>query len=160
FGSVNTTKRHTRGGEGGPEEWEQIRSMVLSALEKEPWIKGHSGLPLIGLGGTIRNVSKLDQRARKYSLPMTHCYHMEGACVERLLQQLAPMPVEKRKKVDGMAGSRADIIVPGLIILQTVYEYTGASHYVISGAGLRDGLFFEFLNPDHPQLNNVLEHSV
>lgn len=160
FGSVNTTKRFTRGGEAGPEELAQIRQMVLSALEREPWIKGHRGLPLIGLGGTLRNVSKLDQRARKYSLPMTHHYQLEGPSVDRLLAELAPLPVEKRKKVDGMTGSRADIIVPGLIILQTVYEYTGASHYVISGAGLRDGLFFESLNPDRPQLDNVLEHSV
>lgn len=160
FGSVNTTKKYSRNGEVSPDDIAKIRQMVTAALEKEPWIKGHHGLPLIGLGGTIRSVGKLDQRARKYSLPKTHFYHMDGPSVDRLLLELAPLPVEKRKKLDGMTNNRADIIVPGLIILQTIFLYTGASHYVISGTGLRDGLFFESLNPEQPRLPDVLEHSV
>jgi exopolyphosphatase / guanosine-5'-triphosphate,3'-diphosphate pyrophosphatase len=160
FGSVNTTKKYSKNGEVNPDDISKIRQMVQSALEKEPWIKGHHGLPLIGLGGTIRNVGKLDQRARKYSLPKTHFYHMDGPSVDRLLSELGPMPVEKRKKVDGMTNNRADIIVPGLVILQTIFFYAGASHYVISGTGLRDGLFFETLNSAQPQVGDVLEHSV
>jgi exopolyphosphatase / guanosine-5'-triphosphate,3'-diphosphate pyrophosphatase len=160
FGAVNTTKRYSKGGVTDQDDMNRIRQMVLTALENEPWIKGQRGLPLVGLGGTIRNVCKLDQKARKYSLSLAHNYPMEGSTVDRLLAELAPMPVEKRKKVDGMTSNRADIIVPGLLILQTIYQYTGASHYLISGSGLRDGLFFETLNPSSPQINNVLEHSV
>lgn len=160
FGSVNTTKSFSNQGMVDDKQMEGIRRMVLSSLEKEPWIRGHQGLPLIGLGGTIRSVCKLDQRAKKYSLPLTHYYHMEGSSVDRLLAELAPLSVDKRKKIDGMTGNRADIIVPGLVILQTIFQYTGASHYIISGAGLRDGLFFETLCPEQPKLGNVLEHSV
>jgi exopolyphosphatase / guanosine-5'-triphosphate,3'-diphosphate pyrophosphatase len=160
FGSVNTTKKYTKDGVVDQESANRIRQMVLASLQKEPWIKGHKGLALIGLGGTIRSVCKLDQRAKKYSLSLTHKYRMEGAAVDQLLSLLGPMPLEKRKKIDGMTGNRADIIVPGMIILQTVYEYTGASHYIVSGTGLRDGLFFDSLNPGNAQLNDVLEHSV
>lgn len=160
FGSVNTTKKYTKGGAVENGDSGRIRSMVLSSLEKQPWIRSRPGLPLIGLGGTIRSVCKLDQRSNKYSLPLTHLYQMEGQAVDKLLAKLAPMPIDKRKKVDGMTGNRADIIVPGMIILQTIFEYTGASHYVISGTGLRDGLFFEALNRAQPQFANVLQHSV
>lgn len=160
FGSVNTTKKYTKDGVADQETLSRIRQMVLSSLQKELWIKEHKGLPLIGLGGTIRSVAKLDQRARKYSLSLTHKYRMEGSPVSQLLAQLAPMPLEKRKKMDGMTGNRADIIVPGLVILQTVFEYAGSSHYIVSGTGLRDGLFFESLNPGNAQFSNVLEHSV
>lgn len=160
FGSVNTTKLFTDQGAADSKQLEGIRQMVLSALEKEPWIRGYEGLPLIGLGGTIRSVCKLDQRAKKYSLPLTHFYHMERTAVDTMLSELAPLPVDKRKKIDGMTSNRADIIVPGLVILQTVFQYTGASHYIISGAGLRDGVFFETLRPERPKLDNVLEHSV
>lgn len=160
FGSVNTTKRYTKDGVADAETAAKIRQMVLGSLEKEPWIKGHQGLPLIGLGGTIRSVGKLDQRAKKYSLPLAHNYRMEKATVEEFLALLSTMPTEKRKKVDGMTGSRADIIVPGLLILQAVFDYSGASHYVVSGSGLRDGLFYDVLNPGQAQIANVLEHSV
>lgn len=160
FGSVNTTKKYTKNGQVDANDIAAMSQMILSWVEKEPWIRGHQGLPLIGLGGTIRSVCKLDQRARKYSLPMTHFYPMEASTVNRMLSELAPMPVEKRKKVDGMSSGRADIIVPGLVIMQTIFEFAGASHYIISGTGLRDGLFFETMNPDNPQLVDVLEHSV
>lgn len=160
FGSVNTTKKYTKGGAVDNGDSSRIRSMVFSALEKEPWIRSRQGLPLIGLGGTIRSVCKLDQRSKNYSLPLTHVYRMEGQAVDWLLEELAPMPTDKRKKVDGMNGNRADIIVPGMIILQTIFEYTGASHYIISGTGLRDGLFFETLNRSKPQFVNVLQHSI
>ncbi|MDF2922993.1 MAG: Ppx/GppA family phosphatase [Paenibacillaceae bacterium] len=160
FGSVNTTKKYTKDGVVDQESITRIRQMVTAALSKEPWIKGHKGLPLIGLGGTIRTVCKLDQREKKYSLPLTHNYRLEAEAVDRLLAELGPMPVERRKKRDGMTSSRADIIVPGLIILQTVFEFADAAHYIVSGSGLRDGLFFESLDPANPQLHNVLEHSV
>lgn len=160
FGAVNTTKKYTKDGEVDQEAVTRIRQMVQTALAKEPWIKGHKGLPLIGLGGTIRNVSKLDQRAKKYSLSLAHQYRLEKASVDQLLAELSTMPVERRKKQDGMTSNRADIIVPGMIILQTVFEFAGASHYIVSGTGLRDGLFFETLNPSTPQFNDVLEHSV
>jgi exopolyphosphatase / guanosine-5'-triphosphate,3'-diphosphate pyrophosphatase len=160
FGSVNTTKRFTKDGVADADTAAKIRHMVLAALEKEPWIKGHQGLPLIGLGGTIRTLGKLDQRARKYSLPLAHQYQMEKGTIEQLLAALSTMPPEKRKKVDGMTGSRADIIVPGMLILQTVFDYSGASHYMVSGSGLRDGLFYDVLNPGQAQFSNVLEHSV
>lgn len=160
FGSVNTAKRFTKDGMADQEAMAKIRQMVLDALQKEPWIKGHKNLPLVGLGGTIRSVSKLDQRGRKYSLPLTHNYRIEAASVTRLIQTLGPLTPDKRKKVDGMTGSRADIIVPGMVILQTVFEYTGASHYVVSGAGLRDGLLFEALRPGRAQTDDVLEQSI
>ncbi len=73
---------------------------------------------------------------------------------------MAEMPLDKRKKIDGLSKERADIIVSGAAILETVGKTVGAGKYVTSGSGLRDGLFFQIVQPDRPKLDNVLEYSI
>jgi exopolyphosphatase/guanosine-5'-triphosphate,3'-diphosphate pyrophosphatase len=161
FGSVNTTKRYSRNGDMNTDDIGRIHSMVISALEKQKsWLQSRKGLPLVGLGGTIRSICKLDQRQKKYSLPLTHNYDMDSLSLDRLVQGLSVLSVENRKKVEGMSKDRADIIVPGLIILQTIFRYIGSSYYKISGSGLRDGLYYETVYPQQPKITSVLKHSV
>lgn len=160
FGAVNTTKRFTHHGEVDLDSLYKIRSMVEQAIDQEPWIRQYPGLPLVGLGGTIRNLCKIDQKRKKYSLALTHNYMLSDGDISDMMASLATVPVEKRKKVPGLSKDRADIIVPGTVILQTLFKECGASHYVISGSGLRDGLFYETLYPEQPAIDDVLEHSV
>ncbi|WP_199615699.1 Ppx/GppA phosphatase family protein [Paenibacillus alkalitolerans] len=160
FGAVNTMKRFGSNGEIEDEGAKAIRAMVDGAVASEPWIAETPGLPLVGLGGTVRSLCKIDQKRKKYSLPLTHNYTMSAEDMDATMQLLRETPYEKRKKIEGLSKDRADIIVPGAVILHTLFRRTSASHYVISGAGLRDGLFFEQLRPEEPQFTDVLEHSV
>lgn len=143
FGAVNTTARFASNDQPMAEQLSAIRHMVLEAVASEPWIGEQSGLPLIGLGGTIRSLCKINQKKRKYPLALTHNYSMSTEDMNELMNWLPTLSPEKRKKVEGLSKDRYDIIIPGLTILHTLYEACGASHYVISGAGLRDGLFYE-----------------
>ncbi|MGG2201453.1 Ppx/GppA phosphatase family protein [Paenibacillus validus] len=159
FGAVNTTRKFATDGEFQEEQLLGIRQMVEQALACEPWIKEAPGLPLIGLGGGVRTLSKISQRRRKYSFLQTHNYTVTAAEMDELASWLPSLPAEKRKKVDGLAKDRHDIIVPGLLILQTVFRAVNASHYVVSGAGLRDGLFFESFAPGDGTDRQVAEIS-
>ncbi|TVY07432.1 Ppx/GppA family phosphatase [Paenibacillus cremeus] len=162
FGAVNTTRKFAPNGEFQEEQLRSIRAMAEQAFAQEPWIKEASGLPLVGLGGAIRTLCKINQRKKKYSLQTTHNYIISAADMDELVHWLTKLSGEKRKKVDGLAKDRHDIIVPGLLILHTLFQATGAKHYVVSGAGLRDGLFFEsFEQTDAAEANRpVAERSV
>ncbi|OXM84277.1 Ppx/GppA phosphatase family protein [Paenibacillus rigui] len=163
FGAVNTTRKFSNDGNFTDEQLRCIRQMVLQAVEGEPWIQQHPGLPLVGLGGTIRSLSKITQKKRKYSLPVTHNYSMSAEDMDEWMKLLPSLPADKRKKVDGLSKDRYDIIVPGLTILHTLFEAASASHYVISGAGLRDGLFQESYlsaSPDYDTSLSLVERSV
>ncbi|WP_309121471.1 Ppx/GppA family phosphatase [Paenibacillus sp.] len=160
FGAVNTMKRFGKNGDIDEAAAQAIVRTVEDAARDEPWIASAPGLPLVGLGGTIRSLCKVDQRDRKYSLPITHHYQMTEESVDEWLSRLAGAKLEQRKRIEGLSKDRADIIVPGLLILHTLFRLCGASHYVISGSGLRDGVFFETFRPEAPQFTDVLEHSV
>ncbi|SEB88965.1 Ppx/GppA phosphatase family protein [Paenibacillus sp. GP183] len=160
FGSVNTTSQFSKDGFVGEDRLPDIRRMVLAALSEHPWIQSSPGLALIGLGGTIRNLGKMNQKRQKYSLPIAHNYMMQGDEVEFFLKLLSGLPLDKRRRIDGMSKERADIIVPGLTILDTIYKAAGASACLISGSGLRDGLFYEAIRPEQPMVDDVLEASI
>jgi exopolyphosphatase/guanosine-5'-triphosphate,3'-diphosphate pyrophosphatase len=160
FGSVNTTRQFSKNGLIGEDQLPDIRQLVRSALEAHPWIQQSPGLPLVGLGGTIRNLGKMNQKRQKYSLPIAHNYVMQGREIDYFLELLTSLPLDKRKKIDGLSKDRSDIIVPGLVILHTIYEATGATQCLISGSGLRDGLFHEAVSPQQPEIAVVLESSI
>lgn len=153
FGAVNTTQKFAPSGEFQSEQLQGIRQMVEQAINGEPWIKAVPGMPLVGLGGTIRTLCKINQRKHKYSLGLTHNYTMAAPEMNELVQWLPSLSGAGRKKINGLSKDRHDIIVPGLIILHTIFQMAGASHYIVSGSGLRDGLFYETFF--HPKTDNT-----
>lgn len=160
FGSVNTTRQYMKKGIITESGLLEIRRMVETALSAHLWIRSAPGLPLIGLGGTIRSLGKMSQKHVKYSLSITHNYAMKNGELEYFLRLLPTLTLEKRKKIEGLTKERADIIIPGLAILHTVFTATRASYSIISGSGLRDGLFYETINPKQPVVEDVLESSI
>lgn len=158
FGAVNTAKRFARS-ELSRDDINQIRDMVAEAAASEPWLSAQPPLPLVGLGGTIRSLCKIDQRRTKYALQQTHQYELKSESLGHLAEWLPSLNAKERSKVDGLSDSRSDIIVPGLTILHTLYSLIGATRCIVSGAGLRDGVFYETAFPGAPARSHVLDDS-
>jgi exopolyphosphatase/guanosine-5'-triphosphate,3'-diphosphate pyrophosphatase len=160
FGAVNTTRKFSPDGNFDEEHLKNIQLMVIKTIAAEPWIGQNPELPLVCMGGTIRSLCKISQKRRKYSLPLTHNYTIDPAEMNVMMKWLPALSVEKRKKIDGLAKDRHDIIIPGMLILETIFQAARCSHYVISGAGLRDGLFYEkYLAGHHKSNTSILEQS-
>jgi exopolyphosphatase/guanosine-5'-triphosphate,3'-diphosphate pyrophosphatase len=159
FGAVNTTRHFSEGGNVSKEDARRIREMVSATAKSEAWLTGHPELPLVGLGGTIRSLCKIDQKLKKYVLSQTHQYEIDKPGLDNLAEWLPALTAKERSKVDGLSDDRADIIVPGLIILHTLFGHIGASRCIVSGAGLRDGVFYETAFPSEPARTDVLADS-
>ncbi|WP_068784676.1 Ppx/GppA phosphatase family protein [Paenibacillus phocaensis] len=140
-----------------PEQVARLQEEVGRMLDGLPWIGAHPGLPLIGLGGTIRTLGKLDQRRRKYPLRLAHHYRLEPESLRHYAEALPRLTLEKRKRIDGLSKARADIIVPGTILLKTVFDRIGAVNLRVSGSGLREGLLQDTLGLEVPAADQVLE---
>lgn len=160
FGAVNTTRHFMKNGNLTEQEMGDIRRKVKDAISAHPWIAESPNLPMIGLGGTIRTLGKMSQKRNKYSLELAHNYVLKQGELHEFLTLLSSLPLEKRKKINGLSKDRADIMVPGLLIVHTIYEAAQSSAFIISGSGLRDGLFYETFDPKHPVKSDVLEASI
>ena len=124
-------------------EYTSMISHIQDVLHRETWLR-NVRLPLIGIGGTARNIAKMDQREKNYPIPKLHNYKVKKATMEALFQRVKETPWEERKKISGLSSERADIIVAGMAIIMELMEYTKATSMIVSGCGLREGLFFQY----------------
>jgi exopolyphosphatase/guanosine-5'-triphosphate,3'-diphosphate pyrophosphatase len=161
LGAVNALRSFGRSDRTmGSEHIEALVHTLKTSMRAHTWMYDHPHLPCIGLGGTVRSVCKIDQRHHHYSLPHMHQYALSPADISYWLHHIQPLSIESRKRIDGLTKDRLDIILSGLVILHTVITETQSSQLIVSGAGLRDGLFYESVCPDAPPICDVLENSV
>ena len=95
---------------------------------------------MVGTGGTVRTLAKMDRRERNYPIPRLHGYLIERARVDELTELVASRPITKRATLSGLSSDRADSIVGGALTLQTIMETLAAAELTVSGRGLREGI--------------------
>jgi exopolyphosphatase/guanosine-5'-triphosphate,3'-diphosphate pyrophosphatase len=93
---------------------------------------------------------------------MTHNYEMVSLNITEIYQDIRFMSLKERMDVPGMPKERADIIIAGCCAVQTLLKSIGASKLVVSGSGLREGVFYDYyLNGQTQQtIKNVSVFSV
>lgn len=70
---------------------------------------------------------------------------LELGHVKKVLSALRKMDLNEREKVNGMNPRRADIIIPGGAILQTIMEEADIGEIYISRRSLKNGLLHDYL---------------
>ncbi|MBD7969669.1 Ppx/GppA phosphatase family protein [Paenibacillus gallinarum] len=151
YGAVNAHARYGTSTHWSREMVDDFRSSIHTFLKEHAWTQQHPGLTLVGLGGTVRSLAKMVQKKQEYSLPVMHNYRMESEDIRVFYNTLPYIPSDQRKKTPGLSKDRADLIIPGVILLQTIFDWLESTHYIVSGAGLRDGLFYELMQKDYPE---------
>ncbi len=125
------------------------------------WIRPEPDGTLIALGGTARALAKMDRRRRRYPLDATHNYVLDPEYCRTMRDRLAGMPARERARIPGLGADRADLMAAGTAILAWAVARTAPQRLVISGGGLREGLFYSYLLRDRPGClyDDVLEAS-
>ena len=103
---------------------------------------------LIGSGGSVRLLSRLDRWQEPYPIIKLHGYRIDAESLAEQARQLASMSRSERASMEGMNPDRAHSIVGGAIISHALTRYTNADGILVSGQGLREGL------ARHPDLSD------
>jgi exopolyphosphatase/guanosine-5'-triphosphate,3'-diphosphate pyrophosphatase len=98
-----------------------------------------------GSSGTIENLADIAilrdlKRRRQRDDVMTHSQ------LKQAVEMLCALPLEERRKVPAINPTRADIIIGGAAILDTLMQDLGIDEIHISDRGLRDGLLMDYLS--------------
>lgn len=101
---------------------------------------------LIGTGGTLRNLAKIDRQARRYPIGSLHGYELPSDRLTEIVELLATTKEKRRDRLPGLSAERADSIVGGAVVIQTLAEFVRAPHILVSGQGLREGLALGLLD--------------
>ncbi|MDF2683570.1 MAG: hypothetical protein K0R47_4760 [Brevibacillus sp.] len=142
FGIVTLTRMFFQSEIPTEVEFFQLRSFLSRSFSSCPWLMNKQ-CPVIAIGGTARNLAKIHQRSVKYSMDSFHQYPMSAGQVTTTLDQLSQLPLEARRQVPGISKDRADVILAGLTVFESLLNYADSTELIISNKGLRDGILFE-----------------
>lgn len=71
--------------------------------------------------------------------------------LRRAVKELCSRTLEERKSIPGINPNRADVIIAGAAILQTIMEEQGFESVTISNRNLQNGILVDYLMRTHPQ---------
>ncbi|MBO9130364.1 Ppx/GppA family phosphatase [Bacillus sp. 165] len=160
FGALSLKQQFIQHDMPTSEELENLVLFLQTQFQTLPWLKGKK-LPLIAIGGSARNMVKVHQNLVSYPIYGLHLYEMNENDIPYVKQQITSLPFVELQKLEGLAKDRADTIIPAIQVFQTLTEITKASSFILSGKGLREGVFYEELIKSFglPYYPNVIEES-
>jgi exopolyphosphatase/guanosine-5'-triphosphate,3'-diphosphate pyrophosphatase len=115
---------------------EHVKATLLEAGLKALAVDEH----LVGTGGSLRNLAKVDQRASAYPIARLHGYVLAARRLRDINGELASERQKKRGRMPGLNADRRDSVVGGGLVIETLMELLHAGSVVVAGQGVREGL--------------------
>lgn len=116
---------------------DKIKDIVTEKIKDIP--NEHFDI-LVATAGTATTIGAIDMKLSNYDYKKVNNYKVTLKNLKLIISDLCSKTLEERKDIAGLEPERADLIVPGSIILETVMEYFHFEEIVISDFGLREGL--------------------
>ena len=150
-GAVRLTREFVTTDPISNEELKYLRAYVRGMLERsvdEIWTKLQlNEIPgLIGTSGTIETLATIHAIQKHGSVPNPiGGYKVSREDLETIVQKLAAMTCKERLEVSGIVDKRAEIIVPGAIILLEVMTMLNLESITICEQALREGIIVDWM---------------
>jgi exopolyphosphatase/guanosine-5'-triphosphate,3'-diphosphate pyrophosphatase len=150
LGAIRLSNLYNVPGDNGPITPEQykkiqqhVRNVIFHSLEKLRKFRPSSA---IGSSGSIMNLAEIAQKAIHPGADVADAAILTYKDLRKVIDLLCSLPLEQRRKVPGINPERADIIIPGAIILEVFMKELSLDAIAITGRGLQDGLLVDYLS--------------
>ncbi|AKL93799.1 guanosine-5'-triphosphate,3'-diphosphate pyrophosphatase GppA [Clostridium aceticum] len=140
-----------------------LESFMKKQFDKVPWLKEVQGLPVVGLGGAIRTLAKVNKHMISFPLVSLHNYQITFQEVSTIYEKINHGTKADVKRIPGVKKERGDILTAGLVPIMSLMEHTEAKQLIISGNGLREGVFYKKyldITDQNHLIADVLFHSI
>lgn len=132
-------------------ELKVLRAYVRGMLERpvdEIWqnLQLNEVPRTIGTSGTIETIAGIHARDELGAVPdPLNGYEIDYKDIEKIVKKLAKMSYRERLEVSGLSDKRAEIIVPGAVILLEAMNMLKLNSIVISERALREGMIVDWM---------------
>lgn len=155
FGSIDLMEMFDIGDKVTGEKLKKLRKFLKEQYAAVAFLKQADGLPVIGVGGTIRNIGRIHRRQIDYPLELAHNYRMDYAEVCDTVDLAADLDYESRRRLEGLSKGRTDIFVGASYACRYLMKTIGSKELIISDSGLRNGVLYDYFGngPDNLVMN-------
>lgn len=119
---------------------ESVRAAAGEVIQE---LKGHATSLAIGSSGTIQNLAEIAVQAIHRRSGASS--RLTAIDLKAVVGVLCALSLDERRHVPGINPSRAEIIIAGAAILETLMSDLGVTTITVSQRGLRDGLLVDYL---------------
>lgn len=148
FGTVSLKEMFVKGDMINEPELVQMQTYLKEQFKNLHWIQDIK-LPIIGIGGSARNIGQVHQQQINYPISGLHQYEMERYELNDLKQNLIRLSFDELKQLDGLSSDRADTIVLAMEVFTSLMDIVGTTRFLISKKGLREGLIINRVLQDN-----------
>ena len=140
FGALRLSEKFLHSDPPTGKQLRRLRDHVRTHLARARVGRLDSGDWLVGTGGTLRNLAKMDRQTRRYPIGRLHGYELSVDRLAHVVDRLASTREKRRDEIPGLSADRADSIVGGAIAIQTLAESVRARQILVSSQGVREGI--------------------
>ncbi len=117
----------------------RMRACVAEALAGFPRPE-HAELRLLGTSGTVTTLASVWLGLSSYERRAVDGLHVPVEGMRAISQRLAAMTIAERSRVPCIGNERADLVVAGCAILETILDLWPAPRVGVADRGIREGI--------------------
>lgn len=145
LGAVRLSEKFGGGQALAGDDFYRMQKWIMRELKEatnKPRVPVHL---LIGSGGTFTNLAGMVMASKgKSNLPVAGC-QVTHAELRHLVERLRKLSLKQRREVTGLNPDRADIIVPGLTVIDCLMSRFKVNLLQVHAYGVRDGLLLQMI---------------
>lgn len=160
IGAINITEKFSLENALDEAKEKDLNKFLNEKYNEISWLKDVRALPLIGIGGSIRNIAKVHAKKENYPLDTLHNYVLKVEDVRDIYASVKTKDFNQRKKIRGLSKDRADVFLGPLSSVIAIINRCNTSELIVSGSGIREGLIYEHILKSNTPVEDVFKFSL
>ncbi len=150
LGSLRVSDRFLEADPPSEKETAKLRAFIAKTLDSAGIAELRKREDLVGIGGTVRNLAKIDMRRTESAFALLHGYELSERRLGEMIDDLAERTMKRRAQIPGLNPDRADTILGGALVVHGAMRHLGTRRMIVSSRGLREGLALDTYGRDVP----------
>ena len=157
IGAIRLTERLVRSDPISERDERKIVKHVLGEIDRYCDQIVAAGFDrVIGTSGTILSMGAVAATAARGGPPSElRNLHVSAKQIRRLRKDVTALDLEQRLAIPGLDPRRADLIVAGAVLLDTILRRIGAEELTLCDLALREGLVLDYIRRNRRQIAQV-----
>jgi len=135
-------------------------NMTQKILDTLPTKKGYGigiDASLVGAGGTLRALGRVDQKRAGFPFEKVHNYRLKLSTIDSLRKDLSTLKPSEISSKWSFDSTRVETIVAGIYVIHNIMKKFDFDEIIISGYGIREGILASFIHSPSILENHNIE---
>ncbi len=132
----------------GQQDMKSLRKTIDAALKTAGGLFDEAGSDFYAVGGSWRNLARVDMSLRDYPLHVLHHYEMTRAQARKTSEFVASQSADSLGAMPDVSSRRVPLLPYAALLLECILDHGKFDRVVISAYGVREGALFDRMSEE------------